>query len=96
MFVDEYDISSLNWLQWGNNSLNWSKIYLKKIEDKVHCYWMNSKQTFLIIQSLHKYKKLHISFLSVMFALKEDKDTHKGKASSNQTPALTKSMNMGV
>ena len=31
-----------------------------------------------------------------MFALKEDKDTHKGKASSNQTPALTKSMNMGV
>ena len=57
---------------------------------------MNSKQTFLIIQSLHKYKKLHISFLSVMFALKEDKDTHKGKASSNQTPALTKSMNMGV
>ena len=31
-----------------------------------------------------------------MFALKEDKDTHKGKASSNQTPALTKSMNMDV
>ena len=68
----------------------------KKIKDKVHCYWMNSKQTFLIIQSLNQYQKLHISFVSVMFALKEDKDTHKGKASSNQTPALTKSMNMGV
>ena len=51
---------------------------------------MNSKQTFLIIQSLNQYQKLHISFLSVMFGLKEDKDTHKGKASSNQTPVVGK------
>ena len=57
---------------------------------------MNSKQTFLIIQSLNQYQKLHISFVSVMFGLKEDKDTHKGKASLNPTLALTKSMNMGV
>ena len=57
---------------------------------------MNSKQTFLIIQSLNQYQKFHISFLSVMFALKEDKDTQKDKTSSHQTPALTKSMNMGV
>ena len=68
----------------------------KKIKDKVHCYWMNSKRKFLIIQSLTQYQKLHISFLSVMLGLKEDKNTHKDKASSNQTPALTKSTNMGI
>ena len=31
-----------------------------------------------------------------MLHLKEDKDTRKGKASSNTTPALTKSTNMGT
>ena len=34
--------------------------------------------------------------MSVMLGLKEDKNTHKDKASSNQTPALTKSTNMGI
>ena len=57
---------------------------------------MNSKRKLLIIQSLTQYQKLHISFLSVMLGLKEDKNTHKDKASSNQTPALTKSTNMGI
>ena len=64
---------------------------------------MNSLQTFLIIQSLTKYQKLHIPFLSVILGLKEDKNAHKDKVRSQgqkkkkkKTLALTKSTNMGI
>ena len=49
----------------------------KKIKDKVHCYSVNSVPAFLIIRSLTQHQKLHISFLSVMLGLKDDKNAHK-------------------
>ena len=65
--------------------MNLSKVYLLK----------NAKKT----QDVRKFNKVEFT-LSIFFSLCADaylvKDTHREKAPSNKTPALTKSMNMGI